>query len=89
MVDVMSFKWQVGQFFLILGVLLLILYFITNQAKSPPTIYFCIGVLLLLLGIYIMWVGRNPPMDRERFRMLRQMSEKRKKPKKEEKPDVE
>jgi len=44
---------------------------------------------MLLLGIYIMWVGRKPPMDVERFRMLRQMSERRKKPKKGEKPGVE
>ena len=85
----MPYKWQVGQFFLVLGILLLILYFITNQAKSPTILYFCSGVLLLFLGIYLMWVGRNPPMDRERFRMLRQMSERRKKPKKEEKSELE
>jgi uncharacterized membrane protein YbhN (UPF0104 family) len=85
----MSFKWQVGQFFLVVGVLLLILYFITNQAKNPTILYFCGGTLMLILGIYMMWLGRNPPLDRERFRMLRQMSEKRKKPKKEKKSELE
>ena len=85
----MPSKWQVGQFFLVLGVLLLVLYFVTNQAKSPTILYFCSGTLLLILGIYMMWLGRNPPLDRERFRMLRQMSERRKKPKKEEKSESE
>ena len=78
----MSLKWPVGQFFVLMGVLLLILYFISSQSNSPMYMSFCSGVVLLMLGVYFLWTGRNPPTSSERFRMLRGMSERRKKPKK-------
>lgn len=77
-------KWQVGQFFLLCGILLLVLYFATSQVDSPILYYFCFGVVFLLLGLYMMWIGRNPPIASDRFRSLRRMSEKKKKPSKNE-----
>jgi uncharacterized membrane protein YfcA len=74
-------KWNVGQFFLLCGILLLLLYFATSQVDSPIVYYFCFGVILLLLGVYMMWIGRNPSIASDRFRSLRRMSEKKKKPK--------
>jgi len=76
-------KWSVGQFFLLSGILLLVFYFATSQADSPIVYYFCFGVIFLLLGAYMMWIGRNPSVASDRFRSLRRMSEKKKKPKKE------
>jgi peptidoglycan/LPS O-acetylase OafA/YrhL len=70
-------KRNVGQFFALLGFLLLVLYFATSQVDSPIVYYFCFGVILLLIGVYLMWIGRNPPVGSERFRSLRRMSEKR------------
>ena len=72
-------KWNVGQFFVILGILLLVLYFATSQVDSPIVYYFCFGVILLLFGVYLMWIGRNPPVVSDRFRSLRRMSEKKNK----------
>jgi len=82
-------KWNVGQFFLLSGILLLVLYFATSQVNSPIVYYFCFGVIFLLLGVYMMWIGRNPPIASDRFRSIRRMSEKSKKPKKdaEKKPE--
>ena len=76
-------KWNVGQFFLLCGILLLVLYYATSQVDSPIVYYFCFGVVFLLLGVYMMWIGRNPSIASDRFRSLRRMSEKKKKPKKE------
>lgn len=74
-------KWQVGQFLVILGFLLLIVYFMTSQEHSPLYLSFCAGVLVLGLGGYLMWIGRNPPQPSDRFRALRSLSEKRKRSK--------
>jgi phosphotransferase system glucose/maltose/N-acetylglucosamine-specific IIC component len=73
-------KWNVGQFFLLCGILLLLLYFATSQVDSPIVYYFCFGTILLLFGVFMMWIGRNPSVAC-RFRSLRRMSEKKKKPK--------
>ncbi len=83
LLGMMMWKWNVGQFFLLSGILLLVLYFATSQVNSPIVYYFCFGVILLLFGVYLMWIGRNPPIASDRFRSIRRMSEKKKKPKKE------
>ena len=83
LLGMMMWKWNVGQFFLLSGILLLVLYFATSQVNSPIVYYFCFGVILLLFGVYLMWIGRNPPIASDRFRSVRRMSEKKKKPKKE------
>jgi hypothetical protein len=75
-------KWNVGQFFSLLGILLLVLYFATSQGDSPIVYYFCFGVIFVLFGAYMMWIGRNPPIASDRFHSIRRMSEKKKKPKK-------
>jgi hypothetical protein len=77
-------KWQVGQFFLLMGILLLVFYFATSQVDSPILYYFCFGMVFLLFGIYLMWIGRNPTVASDRFHFLRRMSEGKKKPQKNE-----
>jgi hypothetical protein len=78
----MTLRWQVGEFFVLLGVLLLIIFFITGQVDSPIYWYFCIGVPVLGLGIFFMWTGRNPVEASKRFRIMRNFSERREKKKK-------
>jgi hypothetical protein len=82
LLGLIMWKWSIGQFFLLVGILLLVLYFATSQVDSPIVYYFCFGVIFLLFGVYMMWIGRNPPIASDRFRSFRRMSEKRKKPKK-------
>lgn len=71
------FKWQVGQFFIFLALIVLIVFFITNQVDSPELLYLCSGFFLLVLGAYLMWSGRNPTRtSSERFRTIRRISRK-------------
>lgn len=69
-------KWQIGQFFGFLGLILLVLFYISDQVKTPDYGYFCPGLLLLLLGGYLMWLGRGPTTPSERFRIFRRYKEK-------------
>jgi hypothetical protein len=78
----MMLKWQVGQFFVLLGFIVLIVFFISGQENNPIFLYFCSGVLLLGLGVYFMWTGRNPGVPSERFRFMRRFSERREKKRK-------
>jgi hypothetical protein len=82
LLGLIMWKWSIGQFFLLVGILLLVLYFATSQVDSPIVYYFCFGVIFLLFGVYMMWIGRNPPIASDRFRSIRRMSVKRNKPKK-------
>jgi hypothetical protein len=78
----MSFRWQIGQFLLFIGLVGLAIFFITDQAKSPNYVYFCSGAIILVGGVYLMWLGRVPTKPSERFTTLRKMQENREKKKK-------
>lgn len=70
-------RWQLGQFFTFLGLLVLMVFLITGWAGSPEYTYFCSGISGLPLGLYLMWLGRNPPQPADRFRLLRGMRKRR------------
>ncbi len=72
-------KWQIGQFFIFLGLILLVLFYISDQVKTPEYGYFCPGLLFLLLGGYLMWLGRAPSTPSERFRLFRKREKGEKK----------
>jgi len=71
------FKWQFGQFLILMGLIGLIVFIMTDQVRAPNYLFFCSGVLVILMGVYMMWLGRNPPQPSERFRLLRKRTEKR------------
>jgi uncharacterized membrane protein YfcA len=75
--SVIMLKWQIGQFLILVGVIGLIVFFVTDQQKSPDYLYFCSGILIIFFGGYVMWQGRNPPQPSQRFRFLRGRAEKR------------
>jgi len=79
----MSYKWQIGQFLIYMGLIALILFFITDQVDNPSFLFFCSGMLVLILGGYVMWRGRNPAPPSGRFRILRRKPEIQKQDKKE------
>ena len=62
---------QIGQFFLVIGLILLVIFFGTDQVHRPAYTYFCGGLLILLLGIYLYWRDRPPVKPSGRFRILR------------------
>jgi len=70
-------RWQLGQFFTLLGFLALIIFMMTDWADSPMYIYFCSGALVLLLGVSLMWLGRKPPEAADRFRSYRGLRRRR------------
>jgi hypothetical protein len=73
----MQFKWQIGQFLIFLALIILVVFFVTNQVGSPEFLYFCSGFLFLILGGYLMWIGRNPTTASSgRFRSIRRISER-------------
>lgn len=74
--DELSFK--VGQYLLFVGLLILVLFFASDQAGQPFFSLFCVGILMIPLGIFMMFRFRKPPTPSDRFASLRRMQERRK-----------
>jgi hypothetical protein len=71
------FKFQIGQFFLVIGVFMLAVFFVTDQSRSPQFLLFFGGVLVIAVGISIMMRNREPPTgESARFRRVRQYRQK-------------
>jgi len=79
----MSIGGRVGQFFVFVGIIILVIFFVSDRVQAPNYVYFCSGFILLILGVYAMWRGRNPPELSERFGMLKKGKKKENKRKKE------
>ncbi len=62
---------QIGQFLLVIGLILLVIFFGTDQANRPAYNYFCGGLVILALGIYLYWRDRPPAKSSGRFRIFR------------------
>jgi hypothetical protein len=58
--------------------ILLVVFFAMDQAKHPAYGYFCVGVIVLLLGGMLMLRGHQPPDESARFRTLRRWREQQK-----------
>jgi hypothetical protein len=69
-------RWQIGQFLILVGILGLLLFFVTDQVRQPNCLYFCSGLVVLLLGVYAIWTGRAPPQPSQRFRLFRKKPDK-------------
>ncbi len=54
-------KKYFGEFFLVVGLILLSVFFATNLADFPAYGFFCFGSLLLIWGIYLIWRSYVPP----------------------------
>jgi hypothetical protein len=64
-------KSKIGRFLLFIGLILLVVFFAMDQAKHPSYAYFCIGVIVVLLGGVLVLRGQQPPEESMRFRTLR------------------
>ena len=67
----MSLRGRIGQFLFFIGVMLLIIFFVTDQMKTPNYWYLFLSLGLLLLGVKSMRKGRIPKPPSGRFRMFR------------------
>jgi len=74
-----------GRVLLLIGLILLVIFFATDQSKNPSYGYFCIGLVVTLLGLVLMVRGHQPPAESMRFRTLRRWREQLRQRKEEKK----
>ena len=75
-----SLKYRLGQFFFVIGLMLLVIFFF--QGQNPYPLFFFAGVAGIVLGFYLMRQTRTPSDHSEppeRFRTVRKMMQKSKK----------
>jgi len=68
--------WRIGQFLIFVGLIILIVFFASDQLRRPNYFYFFSGVILVVGGGYVMWLGREPKSPSDRFRLLRKPKKK-------------
>jgi hypothetical protein len=72
-----SIKFQIGEFFLVIGVILLAVFFVTDQSQNPQFILFFGGLLSAAAGISLMVRNREPfTGESARFRRVRRYRQK-------------
>jgi hypothetical protein len=78
-------KSKFGRFLFFIGLILLVVFFAMDQAKHPAYGYFCVGIVVVLLGGMLMVRGQQPPAESMRFRTLRRWREQQRQRKAEKK----
>jgi sugar phosphate permease len=73
-----SGKSKIGRFFFFIGLILLVIFFAMDQAKHPAYGYFCVGIIVVILGSVLMMRGHQPPAESMRFRTVRRWREQQK-----------
>ena len=69
---------KVGTFFIFVGVVLIVLFVLSDIAHAREFHYLLYGMLVLLVGILFVGTHPKPPVESERFRLLKRKSEKQK-----------
>jgi hypothetical protein len=62
---------QIGQYLLVIGLILLVIFFGTDQVNRPAYNYFCGSLIMIVIGIYLYWRDRPPAKSSGRFRLFR------------------
>jgi hypothetical protein len=71
-----SGKSKIGRFLFFIGLIVLVIFFAMDQAKNPSYRYFCVGIIVVILGGLLMMRGRQPPpVESMRFRTVRRWRE--------------
>ena len=73
-----SGKSKLGRFLFFIGLILLVIFFTVDQATHPTYGYLCAGVIVVILGAFLMIRGQPPPAESMRFRTLRRWREQQK-----------
>lgn len=69
--------WRIGQFFLVIGLVTLVVFAGTASERQPAWEYGLVGLVSSVLGGYLMWRNRIIVRETERFRTIRKLSKKR------------
>ncbi len=80
-----SASHKAGKLFILLGIISLAVFFAVDQAKHPSYGYFCVGIVIVILGGVLMARGHQPPAESMRFRTVRRWREQQKQRKAERK----
>ena len=64
-------KGRIGNFFLFVGLFVLIVFFFSDQNENPQLSLFLIGLVATVLGIYLIRKDWKPPTPSSRFRMFK------------------
>ncbi len=67
---------KVGSFFIFFGVALIVLFVLSDIAHAREFHYLLYGMIVLLVGIFVVGINPKPPVESNRFRMLKRKSEK-------------
>ena len=70
---------KVGTFFIFVGVILIILFVLSDVAHAREFHYLLYGMIILLVGIFMVGTNPKPSVESNRFRVLKRKSEKDKK----------
>ncbi len=73
---------RVGTFFILVGIMLIILFAASDMARTPDFDFFFLGLLALAVGIFLRRKAPAPPPS-GRFSAIRKMRENAKKRKEE------
>jgi len=69
---------KVGSFFIFIGVALIVLFVLSDIAHAREFHYLLYGMIILLIGIFVIGINPKPPVESNRFRVLKRKSEKEK-----------
>jgi 4-amino-4-deoxy-L-arabinose transferase-like glycosyltransferase len=78
-------KSKIGRLLLLIGLISLVIFFTVDQSKNPSYEYFCIGLVVAILGGILIVRGQQPPDESRRFRTLRRWREQQRQRKEERK----
>ena len=73
----MSLTRRLGQFFFIVGLVLLIIFAATLQSGDPQFSLFLPGLFGFALGFLLIWRGREPGEPSDRFHSWRESQARR------------
>ena len=71
-------KQRIGSYLILIGLILLVIFFASDQSQNPQFGLFFGGSVLTILGGFMFWRFRPPPTPSGRFGLFRKMSERSK-----------
>ena len=69
--------YRVGSFFIMVGVLLIMLFIVSDSAGNVVFDYFCWGLILLIVGIAFRTQYRKSFEDNKRFSLFKRLFSKK------------
>ena len=72
-------KQRLGTFFGFVGVAVMALFFTSDVMEAPNIGYLFWGVVFTVLGFFFLRASRTPPVESQRFRMVKRIFSKKSK----------